>query len=440
MASYLRWNVAATICSEPPNDFGSDIEWTMVDPLEIGAGTGGPPWSLVVTGDCVLDWEAGRQLLADDLRERVTDADVAVANLEAPLPVDADPIPKSGPALTTDPDSVDRLGAVGFDVLTLANNHLMDYGETGLRATQAACDAANVETVGAGERLADALEPVRLDQQGIDVAVVNVCEREYGLAGRTTPGTAPADHRGAVATISEAANSADVVVAISHGGVEYVPLPPPTRRERLREFADAGADLVVGHHPHVAQGWEVYEGVPIFPSLGNFAFDRQGDHENTSRGLLLDVRFEGDTVTRIAPVPTVLDDTVRGLPAEGVDGFGEYLAQAGAILADDERYRAHWQAIAERLFYERYSNWLLTGVGETLGLARSQPNDPGAQRPHWDPERRQVELLTLLNVVRNESHNDVLSTALALLTGDEPDRRTETVSRSVDDLLEWTAR
>lgn len=412
----------------------------MVESLEFDDDAGGPVWSLVVAGDCVLDREAEQRLLSEDVHRRVGDADLAVANLEAPLPVDADPIPKSGPALTTDPDTVDRLADAGFDLLALANNHLMDYGAAGLEATQRACDAATVETVGAGETRSDALEPVHLDRRGVDVAVVNVCEREYGVASRTASGTAPADHRQAVATVREAAGGADVVVVVSHGGVEYVPLPPPTRRNRLREFVDAGADLVVGHHPHVAQGWEVYDGVPVFPSLGNFAFDRQGDHENTSRGFLLDVRFEGGTLARIDLVPTVLDGAVRELSCDEADGFGKYLVRASAVLDDDERYEAHWQAIAERLFYERYSNWLLTGVGETLGLARAQPNDPEAQRPHWDPDRRQTELLTLLNVIRNESHNDVVSTALALLTNDEPDRRTDAVSQSVDEMLKWTAR
>lgn len=428
------------ICSELPNKAGSDIGITMVDTLEFSAGAGGPPWSLIIAGDCVIDRDPDQQLLGAGLHERITHADVAIANLEAPLPVEADPIPKSGPALATDPDSIDRLDAAGFDLLTLANNHMMDYGATGLRATKTACDASSLKTAGAGDSLSSALEPARVDSHDVEVTVVNVCEREYGVASRTESGTAPADHRGAVTAIRDAADSADVVLVVSHGGVEYIPLPPPTRRERLREFVDAGADLVIGHHPHVAQGWEVYGDVPIFPSLGNFAFDRQADHENTSRGLLLEIRFEGSTVTKIDPVPTILDDTVHELPPDEADRFREYLAQASAILADDERYRTHWQTIAERLFYERYSNWLLTGVGETLGLARAQPNDPDAQRPHWDPERRRAEILTLLNIVRNESHNDVMSTALALLSGDDPDRRTEAVSQSVDELLEWTAR
>lgn len=412
----------------------------MPDSLDFASADDGPAWSLLLAGDCVLDRGADTPVLASGLQERVQRADHAIANLEAPLPVDADPIPKSGPALTTDADSVERLADAGFDLLTLANNHMMDYGETGLRATQGACDAVGVETCGAGETRADALEPATFTQAGVTVAVVNVCEREYGVAGRTKAGTAPADHRNAVTAVRDATVGSDVVVVVSHGGVEYVPLPPPTRRNRLREFVEAGADLVVGHHPHVSQGWEVYEGIPVFPSLGNFAFDRQADNPNTVRGLVLEVGFDGSHLKDITPVPTMVDGAVRELADAEAGEFGDYLTRAGDVLADDGRYEAHWQTIAERLFYERYSNWLLTGIGETLSRARARPNDPDAQRAHWNPDRRRTELLTLLNVVRNESHNDALHTALALLTGDEPNRRTEAVSRSVDSLLEWTER
>jgi glycosyltransferase involved in cell wall biosynthesis len=117
-----------------------------------------------------------------------------------------------------------------------------------------------------------------------------------------------------------------------------------------------------------------------------------------------------------------------------------YLRRAADLTADEGRYESHWQAIAVRLFHERYSNWLLTGIGENLVRARANPTDPDAQRPLWDPDRRRSELLTLLNVVRNESHRDVITTALAVSGGDSPDHRTESVRETVESLLEWTER
>jgi poly-gamma-glutamate synthesis protein (capsule biosynthesis protein) len=398
-----------------------------------------PEWSLFVAGDCVLDRDE-TPVLDSTLGERVADADLAVANLEAPVETDADSIPKVGPALATDSGTPARLADDGFDLLGLANNHLMDYGAAGLEATLDACAAAGVETTGAGSDRADALDPAILDVRGVDVAVLSVCDREFGVATADDAGTAWSGHRDAVAAIRMAAAETDAVVVLAHGGVEYVPLPPPNRRERLREFVEAGADLVVGHHPHVAQGWEVHGGVPVFYSLGNFAFDRQADGENTARGLALDVQFTGGTVAGVDLVPTVLAESVRPLTGDAAADFRNYLRRAADLTADEGRYESHWQAIAVRLFHERYSNWLLTGIGENLVRARANPTDPDAQRPLWDPDRRRSELLTLLNVVRNESHRDVITTALAVSGGDSPDHRTESVRETVESLLEWTER
>lgn len=406
--------------------------------VDLADGGDGPGWRLFLAGDCVLDEDRDRAPVGEALRERIGASDLALANLEAPVPVDDEPIPKVGPALTTAAETPAWLADAGFDLLALANNHTMDYGEAGLDATREACRAAGVGTCGAGSDRAAALEPARVAVDGVDVAVVDVCEREFGVATRTGAGTAPAGHRGAVAAVREAA--ADAVVVVSHGGVEYVPLPPRRRRDRLREFAEAGADLVVGHHPHVPQGWEVYDGVPVFPSLGNFAFDRQADDRNTARSLALDVRFAGGTVTDIDLVPTVLDGTVGPLPDREEAEFREYLADASRVLREDRAYESHWQTVACRLFYERYSDWLLTGTGETLTRARADPNDPDAQRPHWDPERRRQELLVLLNIIRNESHCDTMATALGVFGGDLPDRRTDRTEAAVEDLLAWTRR
>lgn len=411
----------------------------VAEDLRLKPGDDGDRWSLFVGGDCVLDRPADdTSILAPELRRRTTDADLAVANLEAPIPTEAETIPKVGPALTTDTDTPARLANAGFNAVTLANNHLMDYGAAGVRATRRACDNAGLATTGAGECRSDALDPARFQVDRTDVAVVAVCEREFGCATDDRPGTAWSGHRHAVDVVRAAAADADAVVVIAHGGIEYVPLPPPNRRRRLREFAEAGADLVVGHHPHVAQGWEVHKGVPVFYSLGNFAFDRQADGENTAQGLALDVEFTGGSVCGVDLVPTIIDDSVRQLDDDG--GYLDYLYRSADLVGDDHRYEAHWQALAVELFYERYSNWLMMGVGENVSRARANPTDPDAQRSLWDPERRRSELLTLLNVVRNESHRNTMTTALAVLSGETPDHRTDAVRERVESLLAWTQR
>ncbi|MFC6993463.1 CapA family protein [Haladaptatus sp. GCM10025707] len=411
--------------------------------LSVSDATGDEPtWSLFVAGDCCLDEQAtDRRLLTPALESRVRAADCAVVNLEAPIPTDGEPIPKSGPALTTASETPALLGESGFDVATLANNHSFDYGPEGVFETIAACEEAGLATVGAGEDASDALAPVRTTVAGsVDLAVFSVCEREFGVAGAETPGTAWSDHPAIDDAIRDAAETADVVVVLGHGGVEYVPFSPPARRSRLRDFVDAGADLVVGHHPHVAQGWERYEDGLVFHSLGNFLFDRQAAGETTGWGLALDVEFAGDAIATVELVPTEVEDgIVADLGANRSRAAHlDYLHRLAACTADDDRFSAYWQSVAHRLFYERYWNWLRPGFDEDrlreIDGGRDGSRDDGAATNDRE------ELLALLNVVRNESHRAVVTTALSLMTDERPDHRTKETTTTVEELLTWTMR
>lgn len=404
----------------------------------------GANWTLFAAGDvCLASDRPNSPLLASKLRERVTTADVAAVNLEAPVET-ADPtsILKSGPALATHAATPAFLAEAGFDVATMANNHLLDHGPAGMRVTLNACEEAGLATTGVGEDRTAAFEPARFDVDGISLAVLSACEREFGVAERDTPGTAWSAHADALDAVRAAADAHDAVVVVEHGGIEYVPLSPPQRRERLRQFVDADADLVVGHHPHVPQGWERYNGALICHSLGNFCFDRQTDGENTGWGLAMEVGFDDATPVsaELVPVETV-DATVHplGVKRSRADHL-DYLRRLADLTSDDERYRGHWQAVAIRAFHRRYSNWLLTGVGENLVRARANPTDPDAQRALWDPEHRRTELLTLLNVVRNESHRATITSALAVLSGEQRDERTPAIRETVTDLFSWTRR
>lgn len=411
----------------------------------VSLGHGGEAdWSLFVAGDtCLVPERAGGPLLSRELRERVAAADVAAVNLEAPVePDNPTPIPKSGPALTTHPRTPALLAEAGFDLATLANNHLLDYGPAGMRTTLDACADAGLATAGVGENRTDALTPATFDANGVSLAVLAACEREFGIAGPDDPGTAWSAHLDALDAVQAAAGAHDAVVVVEHGGIEYVPFSPPERRERLRRFVDAGADLVVGHHPHVAQGWERYGGAFVCHSLGNFCFDRQADGDNTGWGLAVEVGFDRATPVGVDIYPIEpVDGVVHLLGAERsrADHLA-HLHRLATLTADDSRYRGHWQEVAVRAFHERYSNWLLTGVGENLARARANPTDPDAQRALWDPDRRRTELLTLLNVVRNESHRATMTSALAVLSGERRDERTPAIEETVEDLLTWTRR
>lgn len=393
---------------------------------------------LFVAGDLMFPEPTGRDVLAPGLRERVERADLAVVNLEAPIDPDCEPIEKSGPAKASAAGTAGTLKDIGVDAVTLANNHTMDYGEAGLRRTLRQCAKRDIATCGAGETRSAAMEPLRADLDGTSVAVFSFCEQEFGIADGNGAGTAWVSHPDARRRVAAEADESDVVVVVAHGGVEYVPFPPLSRQTQLRGFVEAGADVVVGHHPHVPQGWEVHQGSPIFYSLGNFRFE-QPDREKTDWGLALDLTVEADEPTSVDLVPTEQRaGSVHEIDRErALDEHLQYLYQVTERTAEREQLRAHWQETAARLFEQRYTGWLRQGTGARL---RDQLRDPGqhvSRDAVWDGDR-QDDMLVLLNVLRNESHRAVIETALGLKTGEREDVRTEEVRETVRELVQWT--
>lgn len=401
----------------------------------------GAEWTLTFAGDVILDADVADDPVASPLADRLRDATIALANVEAPVPGAGEPAAKSGPHKRQRDGAIATLADAGFDVACLANNHVMDYGVDGLRATVDECRAAGLEPVGAGNGPDAALEPlVRTIESAsggeLSVAVVNVAEREFGVAAEDGPGTAWIAHPAAPDVVRDAADANDVVVVVAHGGVEYVPFPPASRQRALRSFVDAGADAVVGHHPHVPQGWEVYEGAPICYSLGNFCF-RMPTRPSTRWGLLADLRFDGDRVSGVRLTLTMQSaGRVSRMAASRRDDHRAYLEEVASITADRDALRAHWQEVADRLFDQRYAGWLRTGTAS--GPVQTVTAPGAAFGDAFDGDRRGDELLTLLNVIRNESHRDAIETALAVRAGETDDLRTAAVEQRVRELLAWT--
>lgn len=399
-------------------------------------------WSAVLVGDCIYDDEMASDPIGEELQQRMDESDLALVNIEAPVPVDRNPIDKSGPAKESARSAPQMLASSGFDIGCLANNHIMDFGPEGLRATQQACDDAGLKTVGAGENIDEALSPLSVSIDTVDnnnsdtdhltVTIINVCEREFGIAD-DGPGTGWVSHPSVEQRIERAEETADIVLVVTHGGIEYVPFPPLQRQQTLRSFVDSGADAVIGHHPHVAQSWEVYDESPIVYSLGNFLFNQS--RPSTRWGLAVSLSGYESGITGITIVPT---DQRDGHVYEMNDPSSHlaYLKRVSDIIEDRDALRAHWQELAVQVFEQRYSGWLRTGTA--AGPIQTLRNPRAALGTStWD-ETRRTEMLTLLNVIRNESHRNVIETALSVKTGNVTDRRTPEIRRTVRDLLSWT--
>ena len=200
-------------------------------------------------------------------------AHVRFANLEAPLIDGGKPLPSSGVRLRSPVSTTGLLHHLGFDVVTIANNHMFDYGEAGVISTLDTLRAASLPFVGAGRTDADAGAPVFMTVGGRRLAFLGVCDDQGGGAGNVRPGVRLLNPARLEEDVRRARKEADHVIVGMHTGLEFVPAPEPFFLDVARRLIDAGADVIAGHHPHVPQGAIRHGRGIIACSLGDFLFD-----------------------------------------------------------------------------------------------------------------------------------------------------------------------
>jgi poly-gamma-glutamate capsule biosynthesis protein CapA/YwtB (metallophosphatase superfamily) len=242
--------------------------------------------TIAFCGDIMLGAEVGERIgnaaIGDwlkDVSAAWSDADLLIGNLESPCVVEAKSIEGPLPELVFHAPAgrLAELAAAGFSALTIANNHILNCGPLGLMETIQGLDRAGIHHAGAGMNLAQAIQPAFIAVRGITVGLVAFC---YGPqpAGRSSPGVALHDFKIMRKALKAARAEADLVIAALHDGLEYSDVPPTDTRARFRFLAENGADIVVGHHPHVLQGLEWIGKVPVAYSLGDFLFHNSLSH------------------------------------------------------------------------------------------------------------------------------------------------------------------
>ena len=236
---------------------------------------------IAIAGDYFRD-PGSAATLAPDLFE---DCDFAFANLEGPVTERRRPAIKTGPSLRMAQDAVKYLVGAGANGVTLANNHILDFGLGGLRDTLECCARDDVLTVGAGTTEPDMNQPLVLTQGQLSVAILNYAEQEWNTLGGLGANISTTARVGR--TLRRVSAEHDACILILHGGNEYHPLPSPQTVDRLRFFAECGASAVVMHHAHCFSGMEMWEGVPIYYGLGNFQFTRPSAKKEWYTGLIV---------------------------------------------------------------------------------------------------------------------------------------------------------
>ncbi|MBC7341919.1 MAG: CapA family protein [Clostridia bacterium] len=315
------------------NDVGAKLpSWLSSSSLDSNPGpspdSSAPPppadqLSLVAVGDVVLARKVAKAMAEYGvdypfmlIGQQLRDADLTFGNLECPISDRGSRLPGKGIWFRADPAVGPVLKDVGFDVLSIANNHSLDYLDQAFYDTIDLVKAQGISLVGGGCNLAEARQPVIREVNGIRIAFLAYSDmadiywsqkfKRTLAATEDRCGVAPLKIDMIEEDVSKAVYASDLVVVSLHWGVEYSDYPTAEQRRLAHRIIDAGARLVLGHHPHTLQGVEYYKGGLIAYSLGNFVLD-QYQKQKTQESFLLKVKFRDHGKTWKAEIwPVVL--------------------------------------------------------------------------------------------------------------------------------------
>lgn len=286
-----------TVDSEIPTE--TELETEIVDLHEYD-------FTFCFGGDISLDEDAVTTAQLDKSKNGIYDcispelmtimqqADIMCLNNEFTFSTNGEPMNGKAYTFRANPDRVAVLQEMGVDVVTLANNHVYDYGKQALLDTFTTLENAGIQYFGAGKNLEEAMAPVYYEIDGKTIAFVGASRAEkYKLtpqAKEDAPGILRCyDTELFLEVIKEADANADFVIAVVHWGTEYSTKLEDVQLTTGKEYLDAGADAIIGGHSHCLQGMEYYDGKPIVYSLGNFWFNRK-----TLDSMLVQLHFSGN--------------------------------------------------------------------------------------------------------------------------------------------------
>jgi len=278
-----------------------------------------------------------------DLLSILRSADLSIVNLESPLSDRGAPVFKSGAVFKGEKRHIKALTAVPFDVVTLANNHVFDYGINAFEDTIDVLNHNHIQWTGAGMSFKDACSPLIVDVNDIKIAIVNFSEGEDLTSAGEGPGVMGWDLPKVEDTIKTLKPEVDFIIVICHCGVEYIPFPQPYVARAFELVARAGADIVIGHHPHVPQGIQFYHNTPIIYSLGNFVFYQPTDLYYRKHGFLVDLEFDKNALLSLALVPyEIHDHGLSGIKKSELQTFWNKFREISLPLQDDKKLDEAW--------------------------------------------------------------------------------------------------
>ena len=289
--------------------------------------------TIILTGDVLFAnafkaaYDAGgiERVVSPELLEQLKAADILMVNNEFPFSDRGEPMADKQFTFRCSPSYAKALNEMGVDIVSLANNHTLDYGRAALSDTFNALDGAGILYGGAGDSVDRAKEVQVVEVNGKKygfIAVSRVVPSADWKIESATPGLFTCyDAAALIEVIKEAKQTCDFVTVFPHWGTEYSEQPNPVQRELAKQCMDAGADLIVGAHTHCLEGIGYIDGKPVFYSLGNFIFG-----QNIDRSAAVKVTVAEDGTVTYALIPVYASDgQTKQMDANAASGLFSYM-------------------------------------------------------------------------------------------------------------------
>lgn len=334
-------------------------------------------------------------------------SDFNILNLESPITNcnNRHRILKTGPHLKASSETLKALDDININLVTLANNHIYDYGNEGLTDTFKHLEKANIDFTGAGVDLRSAQKTYYQQIGDFSIAVINFAENEWNSATDHSGGSNPLDIINNTTSIQQAKANADFTIVIVHGGHENYQYPSPRMVKQYRYFADQGADAVICHHAHRTSGYEVYNNVPIFYGIGNFLFNSNQNLPGWHNGLIVKLTLHKSKSVKweIFPYQQCMNKiSVELLEGEALNSMNNEIENINQVINNpDELNKAFNDFVAS------YKPSIMT-MFSTSNIIDNHYFKAGIRKLQM--ERfflRKKQLKNLFNYMRCEAHRDV---------------------------------
>lgn len=342
-------------------------------------------------------------LVGLELKKILSEADYRIFNLEVPLTNEETPIDKCGPNLISPTATIKGIKALGVDLFTLANNHILDQGEQGLYSTIDILSKNNIAFAGAGTNLDEASKPYIVEIEGKKIGIYCCAEHEFTIATERAAGANPFDPLESLDHIKDLKSQADYVIVLYHGGKEHCRYPSPYLQKVCRKCVEKGADLVVCQHSHCIGCEEKYLNGTIVYGQGNFLFDHS-ESEYWQTGLLIEI---GDNFD-ISYIPLVKEKNAVRLADEEKSNeiMLQFKQRSSEILIDgfiEEKYSEFAKSMINNYLFK------LSGKRKSF-LFRAINKMSGYRYMNFYLKRRytQSDLLAIQNYIECEAHREVL--------------------------------